>query len=204
MKSALRLFLDDWNKDLLESPQASEYIDPRYLKAGWLGSAPAAPSEIEAAEKRLAARLPPSYVSFLLETNGWGFLGDPYTFGGPLRPVSKIEAFQVECRDWIEAYTGPYQALEVPDERYFVYGPEQDTVSMRPRYLSSCIRISEVTEGGVYLLNPEVVTSEGEWEAWHFANYLPGAVRCRSFLELLLKQREMFLYYSGQDASIQK
>jgi hypothetical protein len=40
------------------------------------------------------------------------------------------------------------------------------------------------------LLNPKVTTKEGEWETWLFANWLPGAVRYRSFVEWLLAERE--------------
>jgi hypothetical protein len=39
------------------------------------------------------------------------------------------------------------------------------------------------------LLNPEIVTPEGEWETWFFANWLPGATRYRSFAEWLADER---------------
>lgn len=52
------------------------------------------------------------------------------------------------------------------------------------RYLSTAIQISEVDDG-VLLLNPAIVTPEGEWEAWFFANWLPGALRSPSFFELI-------------------
>jgi hypothetical protein len=39
-------------------------------------------------------------------------------------------------------------------------------------------------DNGDYLLIPRVVT-DGEWEAWHLANFLPGASRFRSFADLM-------------------
>ena len=45
----------------------------------------------------------------------------------------------------------------------------------------------------MYLLNPMVVTPEGEWEAWMFAHWLPGARRYRSFWELMGGEYRMFL-----------
>ena len=44
-------------------------------------------------------------------------------------------------------------------------------------------------DGAVVLLNPKVVTPEGEWETWFFANWLPGAVRYRSLAEWLADER---------------
>ncbi|MER6977287.1 hypothetical protein [Streptomyces carpinensis] len=44
----------------------------------------------------------------------------------------------------------------------------------------------------VYLLNPCVVTSDGEWEAWYLAHWLPGAVRYRSFWDLMNDEYKSF------------
>jgi hypothetical protein len=35
-----------------------------------------------------------------------------------------------------------------------------------------------------------VVTPDGEWEAWFFANWLPGANRYRSFWEMLQTEQD--------------
>ncbi len=48
----------------------------------------------------------------------------------------------------------------------------------------------------IYLLNPQVVTEEGEWEAWFFANWLPGAARYRSFQEMMEAEYQDFLALS--------
>lgn len=46
--------------------------------------------------------------------------------------------------------------------------------------------ISDIGDDAVYLLNPQVLTEDGEWEAWSFAAWLPGAVRFPSFWDLIL------------------
>ena len=42
-------------------------------------------------------------------------------------------------------------------------------------------------------LNPQVVTPEGEWEAWYFGNALPGARRYRNFEEMMVDLRRRTL-----------
>jgi hypothetical protein len=49
-----------------------------------------------------------------------------------------------------------------------------------------------MAEVSVLLLNPEVVTPDGEWEAWYYASWRPGASRYRSFAELMIEELEMF------------
>lgn len=43
----------------------------------------------------------------------------------------------------------------------------------------------------ILLLNPQVITSEGEWEAWFFSNWGPGADRYPSFWELMQEQYDV-------------
>ena len=80
-------------------------------------------------------------------------------------------------------------AFEADDAAYFVYGPQQDPVQMRPRYLRDALAVSEGIEAAVYLLNPKVRTTDGEWEAWFFGNELPGANRYPSFQALMMAER---------------
>jgi HEAT repeat protein len=54
------------------------------------------------------------------------------------------------------------------------------------------LQISAIGDAAVYLLNPQVITKNGEWEAWFFANWLPGAHRYRSFQELMQGQYTSF------------
>ena len=97
-----------------------------------------------------------------------------------------LRPFSVDNADWIDAYVEPYLADGQPfsDADHRQYGDEQDSSGFDVSYLSTAIQISAVGDG-VLLLNPLVTTSDGEWEAWFFANWLPGARRYRSFIELV-------------------
>lgn len=59
--------------------------------------------------------------------------------------------------DWIEAY----QIGEDSSSEEHLRDP-LDTVRFRAAHLSSCLQISEEGDSAVVLLNPEVVTQEGE------------------------------------------
>ena len=50
-----------------------------------------------------------------------------------------------------------------------------------------------VCTSAIYLLNPKVVTKDGEREAWFFANWLPGTIRYRSFRDLMKAEYQKFL-----------
>ncbi len=137
-------------------------------------------------EARLGVSLPETYKGFLRCSNGFsGFGMNPLH----LRPVEEIDWFAAEQQDWIDIWTDAHAGgPTVPDEDYFVYGDAQDCVNLRVAYLRSALQISDVSEGAVYLLNPQVKSDTGEWEAWFFANWLPGAARFRSFRDLVLDE----------------
>ena len=62
----------------------------------------------------------------------------------------------------------------------------------RIEYLESAVEVSDIGDSAIFLLNPQVVTPDGEWEAWFFANWLPGASRYRSFGELMETEYHSF------------
>lgn len=66
---------------------------------------------------------------------------------------------------------------------------------MRTEYLPSLLDISPLGDydSAIYLLNPRVVTAEGEWEAWFLATWLPGAARYRSFWDMMQAEHQRFL-----------
>ncbi|WP_329450816.1 hypothetical protein OG894_12620 [Streptomyces sp. NBC_01724] len=81
----------------------------------------------------------------------------------------------------------------VADEEYFVYGEAQAPFLLRPEYVPHTLKISHTPEATeVYLLNPCVVTADGEWEAWFVAHWLPGAVRYQSFWDLMNDEYRRF------------
>ena len=179
-------FLIEYNKELLSYEEVVERLSPELIKAGWLGYAGASDAGIAAAEKRLERMLPPSYRAFLKASNGWRF---PSNFIFDLWPVEKLAWFREQNPDWIDAYADTGELPRVTDKEYFVYGDKQDSVKFRNEYLQTALQISEPGESEVVLLNPKVISPDGEWETWFFANWLPGATRYRSFADWLAAER---------------
>jgi cell wall assembly regulator SMI1 len=169
----LRARLTDISREQLADSRIAATVRESKATAGWLGEPGATEAEIIATEQRLGIRLPPSYRAFLAETNGFDHIGSfIYRHYG----AAEIDWFRVCNQDWIEAYQigddiSPEEHLADPE----------DCVRFRAAYLSSCLQISEVGDSAVVLLNPEVVNGKGEWEAWFFANWRPGATRYPSF-----------------------
>jgi HEAT repeat protein len=186
--------LSAWSQDLLTT-QLAERLEPPLEREEWLGFARATEDEIEAAERRLGLKLPPSYRKFLKESNGWR---DTCSFIHHVRPIGRVELFSVENEHWVECYGEQYAAMiedweepEDEDNSYFDYSNSGSAANHRPAHMQSLIQISDVGDG-VYLLNPEAVTPDGEWEAWFFANWVPGAQRYPSFAHLMVHEYESF------------
>lgn len=143
---------------------------------------PATEREVADVENRLGRDLPPSYRAFALGANGCPKLGLAH---GGLLPVAQIDWFRKQHADWILAYTAPAADLDdITEEEHLVNA--DDSVRFRRAYLPNLLQIGDVYDGSVYLLNPMVITANGEWEAWSFANWYPGACRKPSFRDLVL------------------
>ncbi|RBQ16881.1 hypothetical protein DP939_27840 [Spongiactinospora rosea] len=138
---------------------------------------PADEPEVRRLEDRLGMELPPSYRQFLLFANGWGDERHGYT----LLPAAKVGWLRDLEPDVAGIWSSPDDA--VPDELYFVYGPEQDSIHMRGEYVPDTLLVG-YGDDGEFLLNPHIKTPDGEWEAWFLAPWLPGASRHRSFWDL--------------------
>jgi len=118
----------------------------------------AAETELQAAERRLGVRLPPSYRAFLLVSNGFA---RPSSFIPELYGAAAVEPFAKRNAQWAEAYRQLY-----PD-------------------LGECLQVSAVGDDAVLLLNPNIVDADGEWAAYFFANWIPGARQYASFRDWL-------------------
>jgi hypothetical protein len=177
--------LTSWSQQLATTELANR-LDPPPESNDWLGFAPAIEADVTALEKRLGVLLPPSYREFLLITNGWRRTN---AFINRLRPAIEASWFRVENEQWAEVYSKNGSTLE--DKDYYAYG-DSGASDHRAEHMRFLLQISEV-EDGVYLLNPEAVTPDGEWEAWFFANWNPGAVRHPSFAHLMLHEYRGFL-----------
>jgi hypothetical protein len=188
-----RDFLTQWSRELLACEDIAASVESQVGESGWLGYLPAGEAEIAGAEARLGVRLPPSYRAFLATTDGWRAAG---FFIHRLWPVQEIEWYAARHQDLIDAWMAgaSYYGLAppVPDAEYFVYDDTQ--AALRDEYLQTALEISEDTGDGVCLLNSKVVFPDGEWEAWFFAHWIPGAHRYRSFWDLMQAERESFLY----------
>jgi SMI1 / KNR4 family (SUKH-1) len=204
-------FLRTWSQDLLTYARTRDLLlPPEVITSGWFGYPGATEAELQHTEARLGTRLPPSYRDFLKVTNGWR---QTTPFIHRIWSTRDLNWFPVRHRDWITDFTLGYldsedpsamhptrngyrnlTALpEIPDADYFVYGEAQDCSRLRVQYLETTLEISEIGDSAIYLLNPSVITPEGEWEAWFFGNWLPGADRYRSFQELMQAEYENFL-----------
>jgi SMI1 / KNR4 family (SUKH-1) len=187
-------FLRQYSRDLLERLEDREFeeVPLEARNNQWLGYPAATEEEISLAESRLNVQLPPSYRTFLSITNGWLLFDD--LFGG-LLPVQQVERLPVRQQDLIDVWLE--ENVSVSDEEYFIYGSGQDSSSMRSEYLPDTLEIGGVASEGytllypqtassnLIMLNPQVRFNNGEWETWKFANWYPGAVRYRSFLEMM-------------------
>jgi hypothetical protein len=185
-----KAFLAEWNHELLQDDEIVQRLPAGVVAAGWLGYPGATEAQIVALEARLGTRLPPSYRAFLAVTNGWR---TTTPFIDKLWSTDEVEWFAVRNQDWIDAYVGP--AADLPsstDAEYLTYGDEQSGY-LRTEYMQSALEISETGDAAIYLLNPEIVTPEGEWEAWFLANWNPGASRYRSFQEMMQAEYQSFL-----------
>lgn len=189
-------FLTQWSQDILNREQAindTQTIRKR-RQQNWLGYPGATDEQIKATEARLGKKLPPSYRAFLKVSNGWQ---ETTPFIQNLGSTEDISWFATQYPDWLNQWMRRYRvapaspvngaaaALPVSDHQYFVYGDAQDCRKLRVNYLKKALAISAASDASIYLLNPEVVTEEGEWEAWFLADWLPGADRYPSFQSLM-------------------
>jgi hypothetical protein len=182
-----RVLLTEWSAALLESNDLNDEPPPEAIKNGWLGYPGATEEQIRLAEERLGVRLPPSYRAFLKVTNGWPQIT---TFIYKMWSAEEIDWFRVRNEEWATIWNE--NNYEIPDEEYFVYDDNQSP-DFRTEYLLTALEISDRGDSCIFLLNPQVVTPEGEWEAWFFANWMPGARRYRSFREMMQAEYKSFL-----------
>lgn len=178
--------------------QKIEHFIPQVLKPAssfmiirnqGLSFEPATIQQIQEAESRLGVSLPDSYRQFLLHSNGW------LSPNGILLGANDIAWFAKKDPTMVQDWSGNSPA-PIEDKDYFVYGSEQYPHHMRGEYLKDCLVISQAyaeLPNERLLLNRAVVFSNGEWEAWHLSPRLPGAVRVRSFAEMmeLEKRRDL-------------
>jgi hypothetical protein len=190
--------MTQWNADLLVDDEIRAQLPPEVTAAGWLGFSGASEKQITTLEERLSAALPPSYRAFLAYTNGWRATGQ---FIPAIWNTNEVEWFAVRNQEAIDAWLEGerYDGREpdpIPDAEYLDYDERGATAgALRSEYYQSLLEISdhEVAGTAVYLLNPRIVTPEGEWEAWFSAHWIPGAIRYRTFWEMMVAEHRSYL-----------
>lgn len=168
-------FLDQWSRAILAAPDREYFeLPPDVIESGWLGYPPATEEQIAAAEKRLGVTLPPSYRAFLKVSNGWRHMG---LYDTGLVPVQEIDLARIAVPDYIQPWLN-----ELTDD-------DTDWEGVDYHHLTDALLISK---GGyseeLLLLNPKVTTPDGEWQAWLFAHWIPGAQTYDSFWALLQEE----------------
>ncbi|MFF3068889.1 SMI1/KNR4 family protein [Kitasatospora sp. NPDC057936] len=182
-RELLQRWSDEWLDPILHEQERPEPFPAEVRAARWLGTTGALDGEVAQLEKRLGVSLPPSYRQFLLTSNGWL---NTTTGIDRLLPTQEVGWTRDLDPELVAPWVETAGSFEVPDEDYYAYGEEQDPCLMRAEYLPHTLKISHTPNAtDVYLLNPLVVTADGEWEAWYLAHWLPGAVRYRSFWDLM-------------------
>ena len=171
----------------LSDPTIRRALPPEIVEAAYLGRPGASDAEINEAERRLGATIPPSYKQFLRLTNGWFLAG---AFVGWLLPVQQIDRLRPKHEEVVAPWTNQFgPGGRADSDHASPLEPEDRSRSedgaVIARALVSAVQISEVFDASVCLLNPEVETQPGEWEALFFAPWVPGADRFQDFGELL-------------------
>jgi hypothetical protein len=181
-------WLPDWNRLLLTRYDRSKYdafidplVTPAIVASGWLGAPGATDAQIAELETRLGATLPSSYRSFLRAANG--FL-QPGIIVPRLLPADEVHWLRDVDPETIKIWTDAMADVDA--------SADPDSFE---RYLPTALQVSarETVGTAMYLLNPEVTTADGEWEAFFFAHWVPGVRRFPSFLALMHAEREDFL-----------
>ncbi|TYB50502.1 SMI1/KNR4 family protein [Nonomuraea sp. PA05] len=93
---------------------------------------PATEAQVRELEIRLSIELPLSYRQFLLSADGWGNDDDCR-----LLRIEEVGLFRDVDPSFAESWSDPKpeNSWSVPDELYFVYGPEQDSIHYRGEYV---------------------------------------------------------------------
>jgi hypothetical protein len=134
--------------------------------------------------------LPPSYRHFVEATGGagWLFPGDKKRNSGSMEqlyPINRVGPFKKADPVTWKAWNDNRGLGKVPDKVYYDYSRQQNWGLFREEYLDSLVSVGDLWHGNVLVLNPMEKTLDGEWEAWFLSTKLPGAIRFKSFAELM-------------------
>jgi hypothetical protein len=147
-------------------------ISPEVIESGWLGYPGATEDQIADLEVRLGKRLPPSYRDFLRVSNGFR---QPGMMTERILSTDEVDWFRVRNQELVD----------ICNSEYFEY--LLDTL---------VISIKHIDGEYFYLLNPNVVMSNGEWEAMLFTWVESDGSRQRSFWDLMQKEYRYSVFFA--------
>ncbi|MGI5216739.1 SMI1/KNR4 family protein [Nocardia sp. CA-290969] len=160
-----RPWLELWSEERITAGDPGE-LDPEVVRQRWLGYGPAAEADVAAVEERLGLRLPPSYRSFLLTTDGWRHAGE---FVGQLRDTTNLgwlRDLEPFWESWADLVTdAPVDAPGNPFSRGLL--------------------ISLHTDAGILFLDPADRDENGEWAAYSVFSWAESPQRYPSFTALM-------------------
>ena len=183
-------FLQRYSDELLKADPKRIALPPEARAARWMGFDPAPGDAIEAAEKRLGRRLPPSLRTFYQVSNGWRATGFFITDVLPVERIGWLKdrdphLYQLACQT--EATKGPFK--RDPDgSRLRAYVLEQGTRVKRS------LAISSWGDAAIWLLDPGEQPHDGEWPAGRWASWSPAMEwQADSFEGLMRRELEGFV-----------
>ncbi len=189
-------FLSQWNAELLASEDVKdEGLASEVATSQWFGFPGATEEDLTTAEARLGRSFPPSYREFLQFSNGWRQTG-PFIYH--LWPSDQVDWFRVRNQAWIDTLAS-FEYPTVTDAEYLVYGSGAEQPE-RIEYLRTALQISDIGDSSVYLLNPQIITPQGEWEAWFLASWSPSIDRYPSFWDMMQAEYRRFRALDAQEA----
>jgi hypothetical protein len=154
------------------------------LEPGDVGPAHAE-ADIEAAERRLGVRFPPSYRSFLLQVGG---LKNPHFEASRLLSPSELRWLRDADVELVAEWTEPPEQfltfLDLPR------GEAEEEGGWVMTHLRDALLISPAGESTLLLLNPSVIR-DGEWQACTFNDWHPGGEIHESFAAMLKSEAAM-------------
>ena len=142
-------------------------------------------ARVVALETRLNMQLPSSYRDFLVVSDGrvkrrTVLPKAPFMFLGTADVALLRVAMPETAGMWKKGGNA-----QLSDENYLFYDLRQYRFSYRPEFIDKLLLIGHRGDSAQLLLNPEVRTMDGEWEAWILSSGIPGAVRFPSFAHMV-------------------
>ncbi len=173
-----RTFLLRWSGEWADAPddEVRDADDETARQARWLGFPPASEERVAAMEKRLGRRMPPSYRSFLLVSDGWRHAG-----GFVWRLAGTADA------RW---HDNESQLADVFEE--FLEEDAEPEERREAGVWRRGLQLDVESDAMYVLLDPEDVDEDGEWAVWTWASWLADAPEryrgFRAFMEAMFRE----------------